>query len=129
LSKVTFLYAYRGGFGSFTMLPLLAAVIEGLQQKAFLAFLYYFNLGWILPIMQNKIRVSTGLVKTKRPRTCRGLICFCRGTSALRGRSLFVDALAKRHSVEFSVSCLFFVQIGRQQPNDVVVAKLFCPSD
>jgi hypothetical protein len=64
----------------------------------------------------------------KGPEHRRGLSSPCRGTSALRSRSLLVHALAQRDAVEFGVRSLFLVEVCRQQPDDVVMAQFFRPS-
>src|SRR5215213_4635780 len=42
---------------------------------------------------------------------------------------LAVDALAQRHGVELGVGGFFLVQVGGQEPDNIVVSEFFRPGD
>jgi hypothetical protein len=100
LSKVTFRYGNRDRFlgsfmiGSRSSLPS-AKVFS--RKRSSPSCTTSILIGFFA--MGHKIRVSDGLDENKKAPNLSGPRLLCKGTSALRGRSLFVDALTKRNVV------------------------------
>jgi hypothetical protein len=66
--------------------------------------------------------ISLIWIEAKKGPDASGPQLLSRGTSALRGRSLFVDAFAGRHRIQLGIGRLFLVQVRGQEPDDVIMA-------